>query len=154
MFTLGNLSSIFPGSWKSFGLWQWRPYTSSVATWFRSLHSNSWGSWRCCHLSHTCWGIRWSTKETIIMSLKLSPNQMGTCDHSVTYRYQEFFSFFGGIGGIGKIWYHKKYRNQYRKKLVPEKSIGTGIRKSWYRKKVSEPVSENLVRELIFLAKI
>ena len=60
---------------------------------------------------------------------------------SVTYRYREFpvpgiFIFFGGIGtGIGKIWYRKKvpvsvsekfgtgkkYRNRYRKNLVPEK---------------------------------
>ena len=46
------------------------------------------------------------------------------------------FHFFGGIGtGIGKIWYRKKvpvsvsekfgtgkkYRNRYRKNLVPEK---------------------------------
>ncbi len=28
-------------------------------------------------------------------------------------------------------------------KMVPEKSLGTGIGKIWYRKKVSEPVSEN-----------
>ena len=34
------------------------------------------------------------------------------------------------------------YRNRYRKNLVPEKSLGTGIGKIWYRKKVSEPVSE------------
>ena len=34
------------------------------------------------------------------------------------------------------------YRNRYRKKLVPEKSLGTGIGKIWYRKKVPEPVSE------------
>ena len=53
----------------------------------------------------------------------------------MTYWYREFpvsgiFHFFGGIGtGIGK-------------KLVPEKSLGTGIGKIWYRKKVLEPVSE------------
>ena len=50
------------------------------------------------------------------------------------YRYRvgtgtENFSFF---------WW---YRNRYRKKLVPEKSLGTGIGKIRYRKKVSEPVS-------------
>ena len=28
-------------------------------------------------------------------------------------------------------------------KIVPEKSLGTGIGKIWYREKVSEPVSEN-----------
>ena len=33
------------------------------------------------------------------------------------------------------------YRNRYRKNLVPEKSLGTGIGKIEYRKKVSEPVS-------------
>ena len=74
---------------------------------------------------------------------------------SVTYRYREFpvpgiFHFFGGIGtGIGKNWYRKKVsepvsekigtgkksRNRYRKNLVPEKSLGTGIGKIWYRKK-------------------
>ena len=50
------------------------------------------------------------------------------------YRYRigtgtENFSFF---------WW---YRNRYRKNLVPEKSLGTGIGQIWYRKKVSEPVS-------------
>ena len=35
----------------------------------------------------------------------------------------------------------KKSRNRYRKNLVPEKSLRTGIGQIWYRKKVSEPVS-------------
>ena len=68
---------------------------------------------------------------------------------SVTYRYREFpvpgiFNFFGGIGtGIGTNWYRKKVsepvsvkfgtdkksRNRYRRNLVPEKSLGTGIGK-------------------------
>ena len=68
---------------------------------------------------------------------------------SVTYRYREFpvpvfFYFFGGIAtGIGKNWYRKKVsepvsekfgtgkksRNRYRKTLVPEKGLGTGIGK-------------------------
>ena len=54
------------------------------------------------------------------------------------------FHFFGGIGtGIGTNWYRKKVsepvsekfstgkksRNRYRQNLVPEKSLGTGIRK-------------------------
>ena len=47
-----------------------------------------------------------------------------------------------GIPGIGNFSYFWWYRNRYRKKLVPEKSLGTGIGKIWYRKKVSEPVSE------------
>ena len=46
----------------------------------------------------------------------------------------------------GKFGPGKKYRSQYRKKLVPEKSTGTGIGKnwswkkyrSWYRKKWSQ----------------
>ena len=56
-------------------------------------------------------------------------------EQSLTYCYREFsvsgiFHIFCGIGtGI-------------EKKLVPEKSLGTGIRKIWYRKKVLEPVSE------------
>merc|ERR1711894_472834 len=83
-------------------------------------------------------------------------DQMGfSANQSSTYRYREFpvsgiFHFFGGIGtGIGKNWYRKKvsvpvsekfgtvkkYRNRYRKNLVPEKSLGTGIGKIWYRKK-------------------
>ena len=64
---------------------------------------------------------------------------------SVTYRYREFpvpgiFHFFGGIG---TNWYRKKVsepvsvkfgtdkksRNRYRRNLVPEKSLGTGIGK-------------------------
>ena len=36
------------------------------------------------------------------------------------------------------------YRNRYRKKLVREKSLGTGIEKVWNRKKVPEPVSEKI----------
>ena len=73
-----------------------------------------------------------------------------------------------GIPGTGNFSYFWWYRNRYRKKLVPEKSIGTGIGKIWYRKKVSEPVSEkfgtgkstgigigkNLVPELNFVAQI
>ena len=47
-----------------------------------------------------------------------------------------------GIPGIGNFSYFWWYRNRYQKKLVPEKSLGTGIGKIWYRKKVSEPVSE------------
>ena len=45
-----------------------------------------------------------------------------------------------GTGTEGEFFWW--YRNRYRKKLVPEKSLGTGIGKIWYRKKVSEPVSE------------
>ena len=56
------------------------------------------------------------------------------------YRYRigtgtENFSF---------LWW---YRNRYRKNLVPEKSLGTGIGQIWYRKKVSEPVSEKFGTE-------
>ena len=47
-----------------------------------------------------------------------------------------------GIPGIGNFSFFWWYRNRYRKKLVPEKSLGTGIGKIWYRKKVSEPVSK------------
>merc|ERR1712130_455474 len=47
-----------------------------------------------------------------------------------------------GIPGIGNFSYFWWYRNRYRKKLVPEESLGTGIGKIWYWKKVSEPVSE------------
>ena len=39
------------------------------------------------------------------------------------------------------------YRNRYRKNLVPEKSLGTGIGKIEYRKKVSEPVSRKFGTE-------
>ena len=47
-----------------------------------------------------------------------------------------------GIPGIGNFSFFWWYRNRYRKKLVPEKSLGTVIGKFWYRKKVPEPVSE------------
>ena len=47
-----------------------------------------------------------------------------------------------GIPGTGNFLFFWWYRNRYRKKLVPEKSIGTGIGKIWYRKKVPVSVSE------------
>ena len=37
------------------------------------------------------------------------------------------------------------YRYRYRKKLVPEKSTGTGIGKIWSRKKVPVPVPEKIL---------
>ena len=60
---------------------------------------------------------------------------------------------------MGKKWYRKKvsvsvsekfgtgkkYRNRYRKNLVPEKSLGTGIGKIWYRKKSRYRYRKNLV---------
>ena len=49
------------------------------------------------------------------------------------------FHFFGGIGtSIGKNWYRKIVSDRYRTNLVPEKSLGTGIRKKYrnrHRKK-------------------
>ena len=72
------------------------------------------------------------------------------------------FHFSGGIGtSIGKIWYRKKvsepvsvkfgigkkFRNRYRKNLVSEKSLGTGIRKIWYRKKYRYRYRKYLVPE-------
>ena len=58
------------------------------------------------------------------------------------YEISEFDVPVPGIPGIGNFSFFWWYRNRYRKKLVPEKSLGTGIGKIWYRKKVSEPVSE------------
>ena len=58
-------------------------------------------------------------------------------------RYREFFIFLVVSEPVSKkIGTGKKSRNRYRKNLVPEKSLGTGIGKIWYRKKVSEPVSK------------
>ena len=67
----------------------------------------------------------------------LSSNMM----EEVSYT-SEFDVPVPGIPGIGNFSFFWWYRNRYRKKLVPEKSLGTGIGKIWYRKKVSEPVSE------------
>ena len=53
---------------------------------------------------------------------------------SVTYRYREFTGNF-------------KFCLWYRKKLVPEKSLGTSIGQIWYRKKVSEPVLKKIGTE-------
>ena len=62
---------------------------------------------------------------------------------SVTYRYREFSHFLVVSEPVSeKFGTGKRYRYRYRKNLVPEKSIGTGIGKIWYRKKVSVPVSE------------
>ena len=97
-----------------------------------------------------CHAIPWDTLPYPHPPMPFSPLKQ-----SSTYRYREFpvsgiFHFLGGIGtGIGKNLYRKKvsvpvsekfgtvtkYRNRYRKNLVPEKSIGTGIGKIWYRKK-------------------
>ena len=61
----------------------------------------------------------------------------------MTYRYREFSFFLVVSEPVSeKFGTGKKYRYRYRKNLVPEKSIGTGIGKIWYRKKISEPVSE------------
>merc|ERR1712105_59204 len=40
-----------------------------------------------------------------------------------------------GIPGIGNFSFFWWYRNRYRKKLGPGKSLGTGIGKIWYWKK-------------------
>ena len=77
-------------------------------------------------------------------------------EQSVTYRYRAFpvpgmFHFLVVSEPVPekvsepvseKFGTGKKSRNRYRKNLVPEKGLGTGIGKIWYRKKVSEPVSE------------
>ena len=52
-----------------------------------------------------------------------------------------------GIPGTGNFHFFWWYRNRYRKNLVPEKSLGTGIGKIEYRKKVSEPVSRKFGTE-------
>merc|ERR1712105_411125 len=54
-----------------------------------------------------------------------------------------------GIPGIGNFSFFWWYRNRYRKKLVPEKSIGTGIGKIWYRKKSRNRYRKNLVLEKV-----
>ena len=38
-----------------------------------------------------------------------------------------------GIPGTGNFQFFWWYRNRYRNKLVPEKSLGTGIGQIWYR---------------------
>ena len=47
-----------------------------------------------------------------------------------------------GIPGTGNFKFCWWYRNRYRKKLVPEKSLGTGIGKIWYWKIVLISVLE------------
>ena len=47
----------------------------------------------------------------------------------------------------GKFGPGKKYRSRYRKKLVPEKSTGTGIGKNWSRKKYRYRYWKKLVPE-------
>ena len=70
---------------------------------------------------------------------------------SVTYRYREFSIFLVVSEPVSEqIGTGKKSRNRYRKNLVPEKSLGTGIGKIWYREKVSEPVSEKYDTETDF----
>ena len=67
------------------------------------------------------------------------------------YWFRNFSNFLDGIGfGIEKMWYRKKYRIRYRKKLVSKKSIGFGIGKIWYRKKYRIRYRRNLVSEKSF----
>ena len=47
-----------------------------------------------------------------------------------------------GNGNCSFFWW---YRYRYRKLLVPEKSLGTGIEKNWYRKKSRNRSRNNLV---------
>ena len=120
-------------------------------------HGNSRSRWpivnvvRMSNLILVCRCARYIPLYYVI--LRRQDEQPYSCQ-SVAYRYREFpvpgiFHFF--------LW----YRNRYRKKMVPEKSLGTGIGKIWYRKKVSEPVSEKFgtrkslgTETFIFVAKI
>ena len=52
-----------------------------------------------------------------------------------------------GIPGTGIFSFFCWYRYRYRKILVPEKSLGTGIGKIWYRKKSRNRYRINLVPE-------
>jgi len=54
--------------------------------------------------------------------------------------YRTQFGTGTGTGTFSYFWW-------YRKNLVPEKSLGTGIGKIEYRKKVSEPVSRKFGTE-------
>ena len=83
-----------------------------------------------CHgHNHSCVLIKVKVLCVFTVKLKVDYNQQAYPrnlhiygEQSVMYRYREFFIF----------WW---YRNWYGKKLVPEKSLGTGIGKIWYRKK-------------------
>ena len=71
-------------------------------------------------------------------------NLSGTLSQSVTSWSREFCSFFDGTG-TGKNWSRKKkYWYRSRKKLVLEKSTGTGPRKKCSWKKVPIQVPEKV----------
>ena len=52
--------------------------------------------------------------------------------------------------GIGKIWYRKKYRIRYRKKLVSKKVSDSVSERIWYRKKYRNRYRKYLVSEKRF----
>ena len=76
-----------------------------------------------------------------------------TCPCFFMVSVLNFFGIDKSIAiGFGKFWYRKKYKYQFRKKLVlKEVSVSEKIwyrkkyrfwnRKNWYRKKVSDSVS-------------
>jgi len=58
-------------------------------------------------------------------------------------RYREFFMFLVVSEPVSeKFGTGKKYRNRYRKNLVPEKKYRNRYRKNLVPEKISEPVSE------------
>ena len=61
-----------------------------------------------------------------------------------------------GIPGTGNFHFFWWYRNRYRKNLVPEKSIGTGIGKIWYRKKYRNWYRKkiNIKKGFVFLSNL
>ena len=69
-------------------------------------------------------------QATLVFLLKSKPKFELCNNQSVTYRYREFLIFLEVSEKIGT---GKKSRNRYRKNLVPEKGLRTGIGKIWYR---------------------
>ena len=94
------------------------------------------------HISHCTRMIKEYTKVPHGFHLAQSFLVELTLNQSVTYRYREFFIFLLISEPVSEqIGTGKKSRNRYRKNLVPEKSLGTGI-------------GTNLIPELIFVAQI
>ena len=101
------------------------------------MHQKTWQRWICtvdtcsacfvCAKMKTFKNLNGGNLLSSALSVRCPQKQL----HSRVWRT--------GIGNFPFFWW---YRNQYRNKLVPEKSLGTGIGQIWYREKVSEPVSE------------
>ena len=116
------------------------------------------GNWHSAHTAGSGAAMPWSSRlghglvlacGAVLQCISTFSSERILCyiDHPNRQLFQHSYTAecdipVPGIPGTGNFSFFWWYRNRYRKKIVPEKSLGTGIGKIRYRKKVSEPVSD------------